>query len=558
MSKADKPVPKPRVKRTNSTVSTSSTVGYTPVDFLPSELTCPICQEIIDRPLLFGCCGIHLCGSCVERIEQSPSGSLCPYCREPLKYLHNPSIQRQVNAIQVYCPNQSIGCRWIGNFSKVDEHIDSANLHLDNNCEYVTVQCSFEGCQAIVPRGLKQQHENMECNYRPVTCPHCRQYTSDYSTMQREHFGVCPRFPTNCPNECGIDPLPKEAVEGHLMNVCPLQEISCDYLPVGCHIKRKRVDMQRHISENVHYHNSILLKGFVSLRSAMEEKTKNLEDECTRLRQQNKILNSQVSLLTAESSSIYEELQATIDKKSEKNQGKIEEQDVALSSLSDKLTVLEQIQKDSTSVEGAMATIETRLNTLGSNLQEVEKQLPILEQEVDRKSLQESVMKIQENICYIEQWLSPTPPFAFTFGRFAAHRQSKTAFSSNPFYSRIRGYKMCIRVDPISAGGNYVGVYCCIMRGEHDDFLKWPFQGVVHIRLQNHLGDHNHFNQVIRYDESTHENRAGQVKTGDKNYLHGYPRYISHGELLAVARQNRQYLKGDALDFEVTRVEEFN
>ncbi len=562
MSKSDRPVPKPRNKRSFSTQSSSSvSSSYTPVEELPSELICPVCEDIIDRPLMLGCCGVHLCAVCIDRIEKSPleTGNHCPYCREPLKYLQNPTIQRKVNAIQLYCPNRFIGCPWIGNFSKVAEHIDSENLHPENNCQYRLVSCSIEGCDASIPRGLKEQHESVDCEYRQISCPHCESYSSSYVTMCREHFGKCLKFPTDCPNKCGINLQPRDAIEDHLSNDCRLQEIVCEYMSVGCHIKQKRVDMQRHITENTHYHNSILLKGFVALRTTMEiveEKTKTLEDECTRLKQENKHLNSQVCLLSAESSTIYEELEHDINRKSARNKATIEEQGITVSTLSDKVTVLEQNQEPA--IAGAVATIGTRIDALAASVQEVERELPVIKQEVDKKSLQDSVESIKENIVYIEQWISPTPPFAFTFGRFATHSQSKTAFSSSPFYTRVRGYKMCIRVDPFSAGGKFIGVYCCIMRGEHDDFLSWPFKGVVYIRLQNHLGDHNHFNQFIRYDETTSENRSGQVKTGDKNYLHGYAKYIFHGELLFHSRQNRQYLKGDALDFEVTRVEEFS
>ncbi len=563
MSKADRPTPKPRRQTSSSSPPTTS---YTPVKELPGDLTCPVCQDIINQPMMLDCCGMYICKICVDKIVKSPlaTGNHCPYCQKTFNYLHNPAIQRRVNALQMYCPNHLLGCQWIGRFAQIEDHVDKADLRPDNNCQYHLVPCSIEGCAVNIPRCSRLQHEREECDYRQFVCPYCQKYSSTYTVTCREHFPTCLKFPTACPNECGIDPLPRDAIERHMSTECPLQNEVCEYSPVGCYASKKRCDMSRHTKENASYHNSLLLKEFVALKATMEEKTSGLQQECNKLRETNKKLSAEICLLTAQSSTVNEEVQdklENIKRKYATNKETLDQHDTALASLSETVTGLVQNQK-AAAVE-VDSSIEASLHTLTANVQQIREDIPNIRQEVgvqhqQTTSLQDTAESIRQDIQYIEQWISPTPPFAFTLGRYGAHKKNKTAFSSPSFYTRVRGYKMCIRVDAESAGGTHVGVYCCVMRGEHDNHLKWPFRGVVHIRLQNHLGNHNHFNQVIRFDETTSENRSARVKTGDKNYLHGYSKYISHGELLLDQRQTRQYLKGDALDFEVTKVEEFN
>ena len=61
---------------------------------------------------------------------------------------------------------------------------------------------------------------------------------------------------------------------------------------------------------------------------------------------------------------------------------------------------------------------------------------------------------------------------------------------SPPFYTSLRGYKMCFSVyaSGLSEGkGTHVSVFAHLMRGEFDDNLKWPFRGDVTIAMLNQL-----------------------------------------------------------------------
>lgn len=617
-----RPQPKPRARKSNSN-------GNRPVDddSLPVELVCPICADMLDSPMLLSCCGIDLCGSCVTKIKDSPlqTGNLCPYCGKQFDTMLNKRIQRKVNETKVPCTNRSLGCTWIGEFSKRESHIDSSNSLQGGGCPYQSMPCRYEGCEVTPQRRSIHHHETNECDFRPYSCHYCSKYSSTYTQVVSQHFPSCDEYPVDCPNECSIDCIPRGLLKAHLETECPLEESSCDYVSVGCSVRRKREEMRRHLETSSQYHNSLLLKEFVQMKADVLKHNKEYEIERDQVRAKNKDLSSQVTLAEVQNSVVSEEtdkkvtdLKAELDLLKDENQMLKEQISVLKSDRLPRLGSngsLDQFATKLESVEGKIADLSRNQsqNELGNLKNEIERQSRVLTV-VDRRvgnfeqhratvdselggikkelsslrpsiegltvsvqlledsiphlkkqegiqteyivSLQKGISAVKENISYIEEWMSPRPPFAFTFGRFSDHKKNKTAFVSPPFYTRVRGYKMCVRVDVGAVGGTYVGVYCCIMRGEHDEHLAWPFRGVVHIRLQNHLGDHNHFNQAIRYDRSTGDNQSGRVKTGDKNYLHGYAKFISQEELHIHSRQDRQFLKGDALDFEVTKVEE--
>jgi outer membrane murein-binding lipoprotein Lpp len=169
--------------------------------------------------------------------------------------------------------------------------------------------------------------------------------------------------------------------------------------------------------------------------------------------------------------------------------------------------------------------------------------------EVTRKE----VSSVQDDLKYVEKSITPQPPFAFTVSRFSERKFNKEPFVSPPFYTHLRGYKVCVRVD-LHGTNNHVAVHCCIMRGEHDEGLGWPFRGDIHIHIQNQLRDNYHYMKVIKYDDTTGENKARKVVTGHMNYLHGFNQFIAHKDLGLDQANNCQYLKGDAIDFEVTVV----
>ena len=52
--------------------------------------------------------------------------------------------------------------------------------------------------------------------------------------------------------------------------------------------------------------------------------------------------------------------------------------------------------------------------------------------------------------------------------------------------------------------GSHLAICVCLMKGEYDDSLKWPFRGEVTIQLLNQLDDDGgHHEERIVFDETT-------------------------------------------------------
>ena len=59
---------------------------------------------------------------------------------------------------------------------------------------------------------------------------------------------------------------------------------------------------------------------------------------------------------------------------------------------------------------------------------------------------------------------------------------------------------------PMGSGigeGTHVSVFVCLMRGEYDDSLPWPFRADVTVQIVNHRRNAGHMERTVPFDEST-------------------------------------------------------
>ena len=148
-------------------------------------------------------------------------------------------------------------------------------------------------------------------------------------------------------------------------------------------------------------------------------------------------------------------------------------------------------------------------------------------------------------------------PVEFTMTEFEKHKQDSNEWFSEPFYTHPHGYKLCLKVDANGRGSTertHVIVGVRLMRGQFDDYLRFPFTGLVTIQLINCLNSKEHHTSTISFGEGSDSN-ASRVTTGDRA-LRGMidNRFIPHSELGYDRAKDRQFLKDDCLHFRVTRV----
>ena len=119
---------------------------------------------------------------------------------------------------------------------------------------------------------------------------------------------------------------------------------------------------------------------------------------------------------------------------------------------------------------------------------------------------------------------------------------------SPPYYTHSHGYKMGINVNLCFAR---LVVYSCLLRGEYDAGLKWPFRGTVVVQLLNQLSDDNHYDYVFDYSQAS-DRESQRVTSGETSAR----KSSSTPDLPFAALEYNpskkcQYLKDDCLKFRV-------
>ena len=131
------------------------------------NLECSICLMILRDPHVTSCCGNHFCHRCISQV--SADRRPCPLCNATdFTTLLHKGVQREVNALVIYCKWKRLGCEWQGKLAEIGEHLDPKEEGpCKSGCGYVLVECSNK-CGAMVERRQLVQHEMDDCPKRLV------------------------------------------------------------------------------------------------------------------------------------------------------------------------------------------------------------------------------------------------------------------------------------------------------------------------------------------------------------------------------------------------------
>ena len=154
----------------------------------------------------------------------------------------------------------------------------------------------------------------------------------------------------------------------------------------------------------------------------------------------------------------------------------------------------------------------------------------------------------------------PVLPWVIKMEGFQKKKENKEVWFSEAVYSHFGGYKMCLNVDASGWGpgaGSHISVYICLVAGEYDDQLKWPFKGGLSVTLLNQLEDGGHFvDTVWPCDVEVPNNVSGRVTEGVvAGGGWGVHRFIQVQSLSCTGDASCEYLRGDVLFFRVERTE---
>ena len=91
------------------------------------------------------------------------------------------------------------------------------------------------------------------------------------------------------------------------------------------------------------------------------------------------------------------------------------------------------------------------------------------------------------------------------------------------------------------------------MKGEYDDDLDWPFEGIITVELLNWREDKNHLSHTIVFDQHTdlkHSSRVAEENIAEYGWGDRHD-FFSHSSLPYNPVTNTEYLQDDCLRFRV-------
>ena len=202
------------------------------------------------------------------------------------------------------------------------------------------------------------------------------------------------------------------------------------------------------------------------------------------------------------------------------------------------------------------AIITCEYNTVGCNKKMKREE----KEEHNKESVQEHLQMTKRHLQMAKETIESlrtqvSSPFVAKLMQYTQKTHNDEIWYSPGFYTSPGGYRMMLHVytNGTSSGkGTHVSCGICLLPGEYDDKLEWPFQGEVTIELLNQLEDMNHVKGTIHYNESTSEKCKQIVVAGTRSKGWGAPRFIPHSELEYNPITNCQYLKDDSLYFRVS------
>ena len=544
------------------------------VDEPNGDFFCPVCTDLLTEPFLTDC-GHYICRICRDQLLKTSQGS-CPSCREPdmLKSARiSKYFQRKVNSLQVHCRNYKEGCKWIG-------EINSLHNHLDPEKQSCCIACPY--CGKYIQTGKVKDHVKHHCLKRPTTCEYCGYYNM-HDIITENHYPVCLRFPIDCPNNCAVKKLKRCQLQQHL-NECPLQLVECPCSNTGCSVKLPHKEMAAHTLQQ---HNQVL-KQIINQAVAI---TSPLATVCTKFpynlppvvftitdflekKQADEVWTSPPFYTHTRGYKFCLKVYPNGDLSGKNThisvyaclmRGEYDSElewpfegavSVQLCNWREEKNHLREnfgremfcaMKEDTAIVYGNPEFIthtDLTLNTTTNT------------QYLYGNCLQLKVgVALYSTTLMIPSWQDPLTTnqsvCEFTLNRYSKHKQSNSQYASPPFYTHPQGYKLFLRVyaNGFSRGkGTHVSISACLMRGEHDQHLQWPFTGEMIIELLNWKEDKQHHTVMLSIDVSSCFNRVIEEIFGMSC---GMPKFIKHSSLSYNTAANTEYLYNDCLRLSV-------
>ena len=197
--------------------------------------------------------------------KKEPTNPKCPSDNEPLErhlIFRDKCAQKEILALECYCPKKSLGCQWRGKRAQLQVH-DALE------CSFSEEKCLYNhlGCEVVVLRYQLAKHVGNDCLYKVVECPYCQRGLP--GIKMREHLEECGKFPVKCPHGCEKSDIPRERQQEHSKS-CPHAPVLCSFSSMGCNFQGCRESLDEHLRTHATEHLTLSDKFIENVLAQMK------------------------------------------------------------------------------------------------------------------------------------------------------------------------------------------------------------------------------------------------------------------------------------------------
>ena len=368
------------------------------------EYKCKVCGNVAVELVLLGCCGEHACVACVSAFQEA--GRPCPCCEQTgFTFLPHVRHRKAISVLEAFCAMKPRGCEWTGRLEDLKNHLDVSS----NDCQFVDVQCPNK-CDQPVPRCAVPDHLERSCAKRDYNCGYCG-FTGSYEVVCNEHYPECDSYPIPCPNSCTVVSIERGTLDMHL-NMCPYQEIDCEFAYAGCNRKIQRERLDEHMEKNVQQHLSMLSSVTMQLSQQLIQKERDSKEKDRRITEMKAEMDAQIQALKKEDGNeLIQVMKRELDS---------------------------QIQASLKLIETMKRGIEICTNELKRKFHQ------------NTQKLETQIRELTRRIATCE---IATLSHSFLLPDITEEKRKNSEWFSPPMYTHPGGYKFCINVSVNGYGG---------------------------------------------------------------------------------------------------------
>lgn len=431
---------------------------------------------------------------------------ICPIDKTRIdEFFPDKFYQREMLDRGCHCCFRDKGCTWEGIVGGLDKH--------ESDCDYADVVCPE--CSVTTSRKNFKLHQRDDCEHRLVSCQYCFQYVK--LKQMDDHRLQCLDIPLECPRACSATNILRRTLEDHLSSHCPNAIHSCQLADYGCTFRGTRKEQEEHRRQSIDLHLMFLAKSDKEKQNVIT----NLVEQNCKLQQKIERCESvldNIGEVTDALQKMFEADKPTME--TEKIQVLATQMDEVLQFIRSQAASTKESQGNSLSWDPyVMRAHERRISVLENSMgfqESVWNNIVHRLQRVENDSVNVSFLWKIDNVKEVME----------------KERRGEICGNESPPFNVSRcGYKFCARAKLNGDGrykGSHMSVFFAILRGDHDDFLQWPFLNKVYIRLLNQNGKEN----IERFLEPDPNDVSFQKPASRMNLPYGFQTFCTLDELL--------------------------